>query len=126
MTLNVKDLHWLAGWVEGEGSFSTSQKHHHFAMRVGVTDEDVARRAANIVGVPVKRAEIIKSGKQVWRVEAYGSLAIQWAMTLYAFMGDRRKRAIRHMLQVWRERSSRPNSVYTRFAKQRVRLSTSI
>lgn len=50
------DLAWAAGLFEGEGCFtiSTDWRHggtQHFCAKLGMTDEDVVRRFAKVMGI---------------------------------------------------------------------------
>lgn len=102
------DVAWLAGIVEGEGSIMWAKATPVIALQM--TDDDVVRRAAKLLGVdvrkPWRRAE---HHKLVYGCRAYGRRAIGWMMTLYAFMGERRRAKIRECLAKWKDQ---PNTTH--------------
>lgn len=50
----TNDLHWLAGLLEGEGTFWVSG--NHVGIKVAMTDQEPIQKAANLMGnVPIHR-----------------------------------------------------------------------
>jgi hypothetical protein len=95
------DIYWLAGILEGEGSFQWY--HSTPAIRVEMTDKDVIEKAAALLNPVYEiRVRTLPSGKESYRVVTNTSLAIQWMMTLYPLMGRRRQESIEHVLLQWR------------------------
>jgi len=88
------DIAWLAGLLEGEGSFYLSRGTNP-TITLGMTDEDVVRRVALLMGVDqhVYRQQL-GSGKPFFRIAILGSKAHAWMMTLACLMGKRRKEKI--------------------------------
>lgn len=110
MTMAVKDVAWLAGLLEGEGCFGGKDMR----IRMNMTDRDVVVRAATLLGVdargPYQVVEPTKRGgshKPVWRMAVYGPRAAGWMMTLYLFMGARRRQEIEEALAEWKVRRKR-------------------
>lgn len=113
--IKLSGIHWLAGLLEGEGSFYL-QTHHrlsrklgyhpkHAIIKVGMTDRDVVERAHNILGSTHKIESskyTINSGKIMYVSKLSGNAAIQWMMTLYSLMGNRRKLKIEEILFYWK------------------------
>jgi hypothetical protein len=101
--MDAVDLAWLAGLLEGEGSFMLSKsrtggKIYHYA-RVGVqmADRDVVERAAALMGAKSVRVirPIPKRGlltqKVMFRAWKDGAGAAGLIRELRPFMGERRK-----------------------------------
>ncbi len=108
----VRDLAWLAGFLEGEACFHLSLRTNQDArpkivIRLAMTDEDVVYRAWRIAGVgkePRPRRASAPGGKAVthWDVSAQDEVA-SLMMTLYPLMGARRQQKFRECLLVWRQ-----------------------
>jgi hypothetical protein len=97
---SLKDLAWLAGLVEGEGSFLYN--HRSLVMTLNTTDFDVIDKVARITNSPV-RGPYKQHGagtKPIYRVTTYGA---EWPMTLYSMLGIRRQAKIKELLNVWRQ-----------------------
>jgi hypothetical protein len=96
--MDIKNIHWLAGILEGEGSFQLERP----AIALEMTDRDIVQRVANIFQVPVYELKRRPGSKQAYKAVLTGNLAIQWMMTLYSLLGVRRKARIREVLEKWR------------------------
>lgn len=100
MAVRTRDIHWVAGLLEGEGSFE--RKPTTIAIRCGMTDRDTVERLAQIVGTGAVYAHSVTKGdKQVWSWGIYSKNAAQWMMTLWPLMGERRKQRIAECLTWW-------------------------
>lgn len=97
------ELNWLAGLMEGEGHFGTSDKRSP-RVTIEMTDRDVIYRARNLFGATSVYEGRCRSGKPSYRISLTGSRAVGWMMTLYSLMGERRRRRITEMLAMWRSR----------------------
>ena len=104
----IKDLYWLAGIIEGEGTFGYyNSKRNRLAyprVKVKMTDEDVVRKCHEISGVgrvfgPYKADETRKESWS-WVVQDQAS-AGGLMMTLYSLMGKRRQAKIHECLTAW-------------------------
>jgi hypothetical protein len=107
--IQTKDIHWLAGLVEGEGSFmlsTTACKYQYPSIQMAMTDEDVMQRAAKIMGVKVRKYAK-PPWKDVFALAVGGHKATGWMMTLHPLMGERRQAKINEVLAHWRGSSSR-------------------
>ena len=103
--VKTKDIAWLAGFLEGEGSFlvRSDRKPHTPRIAFGTTDQDVGKKAAKLLGVKLNGPYIKhQDRKPVYEVSVTGFHAASWMMTLYVLMGKRRKAAIKAALKVWR------------------------
>lgn len=99
----IKEIAWLAGLLEGEASFS--MKWNTPRIQLAMTDRDVVERAAVLLEGNVKlkqRKDAQPQHKQQYTVEVAGPKAVQWLMTLYTFMGERRQEKFRELLETWR------------------------
>jgi len=88
-----RELGWLAGLLEGEGSFYQT-KEGYPAISIGMNDEDVIAHAAKLMGVSVSPF-VPKTGKTTYRVHIKSRVRAGRIMsTLYPLMGERRQRQI--------------------------------
>lgn len=96
-----QEILWLAGLLEGEGSFTSNGWPHHKGMcvKLQMTDEDVVAHAAQVMRTPLgKHAAPYCKGKLLWTTCASGDKAIAIARTVLPFMGQRRKARIEELL----------------------------
>ena len=111
MGVVVRDIVWLAGFLEGEGFF-TLVDGKGLLMAADSTDRDVVEHAAKIIGMPKIYGPygngISKNTgvphKLKYRVQANGKRAASWMMTLFPLMGTRRREQMKVCLRAWRER----------------------
>jgi len=95
------DIAWLAGLLEGEGSFAFSKGP---AIQVLMTDEDIISKARSLMSPTAKIGiETRENCKTRYYFSVSGSLAIQWMMTIYPFMGRRRREKIREIILKWKQ-----------------------
>lgn len=105
------ELHWLAGWLEGEGSFLAPPPSDPDGPRIsGVTkDRDIAAEVARLFRVKpcYENSERIRANRwsPTWRILIRGGPAISLMTTLKTMMGRRRKQQIASALEPTR----RPN-----------------
>lgn len=104
MAITVRDIAWLAGLLEGEGWFTIQGGSPTIGLNM--TDEDIVARAARLVGATnmgIKpnspNGNNIKT-QYKWTIG--GTKAVQWGLTIYSFMGQRRRARIRELMAVWR------------------------
>jgi len=92
------DTAWLAGLLEGEGTFGATTGHGHTypAISVEMTSRDVVDRAARILAAPsVTAVEPDNAGWTVtYRAAIAGAAAVTWMQRLRPLMGARRGAAI--------------------------------
>ena len=99
-----EDLHWLAGLLEGEGSFLAGPPSapRSPAVQVAMADRDIVERAGALLGVAVM---VVPSRREGWRT-AYsarvrGAPAVLWMERLRPFMGQRRQGQIDRAIASW-------------------------
>ena len=84
---------WLAGYLEGEGSFT----YKCYSQRIGLqtTDADVILKVARMmggnVGGPLMRA---KRRQPIYYMQIYGPNARKWMRLIRPYMGLRRREQI--------------------------------
>lgn len=108
------ELHWLAGLLEGEGTFDlVSEPKTHGTnpkkrgrIQFASSDEDVVERVAELFGVAYhpKGGKLAYPGsytgrKQMWTAHVRGDRAVALMQELYLLMGDRRRQQINHVLE---------------------------
>ena len=111
MNISSADLSWLAGLLEGEGSFMMSRNHvagrvyHYPKVVVTMTDEDVVQRAASLFETKVNVVSGTKKENrlQQYRAQISGSRAAQLMKDLLPHMGGRRSAKIQEILAAYGE-----------------------
>lgn len=108
MTPSTRELAWLAGLLEGEGSFGLhrkkDQERAYPIISLGMTDRDVVSQAAGLMGKGLTGPYGgLQGHKPWWNLTIYGAKAVAWMMTLYVLLGERRQARIREVLKYWRE-----------------------
>lgn len=105
--LKMNDLHWLAGLLEGEGSFYDNHRNYSRSVptiSLAMTDEDVVKRAGKILDrKPMGPYKYTDNQKEFWRLTCTGRKAAAWMMTLYPTMSQRRQEKIKEILEHWRK-----------------------
>jgi hypothetical protein len=95
--LSLTELHWLAGLLEGEGSFMTGPPSSPGlpVIAVNMTDLDVMARVGRIFG---RKVQALKPRNVRWRtsyqVRVNGGAAVHWMTLLRPLMGWRRQAQI--------------------------------
>jgi len=96
--MNTLETAWLAGLLEGEGYFSFSLRKTTGAkypcITLSMTDEDVVRKAASVMGTGVTERYPetwkAKGWSKQWRTRAYGEKALEILTQIRPYMGNRR------------------------------------
>jgi hypothetical protein len=102
--LNEMELYWLAGLLEGEGSFSSGPPSapNSVPISLTMTDEDVVARVATLWNVayhPVHRKRSVSMGwKQSYFVHIRGKPAVDLMRQLKPLMSNRRREQIERAL----------------------------
>ena len=99
----VKDIHYIAGLLEGEGCFSTATlgKHKRPSVQVGMTDPEPLAKVAKLLYGKVlgPYPPVKKSYKPKYRLQFTGPKAIGVMLTLFSLLSPRRKEAIKKALK---------------------------
>lgn len=102
--ITIKDIAWLAGLLEGEGSFGSGSQGCP-ALRLQMTDKDVVEYASSILRTKLQNPTRPQNPKwkPCYSTSATGRHGIEWMMTIYAFMGMRRRKQIEDVIRSWRQ-----------------------
>ena len=106
--INTIEIAWLAGLLEGEGWFSVSQKRYPL-IGLYMTDEDIVAKVASIWNKSINKRS------NGWRTQINGPYAVGWMMTLYPFLGKRRRERIIEVVRFWKETTylRAPNGIHS-------------
>jgi hypothetical protein len=115
--VSSKDIAWVAGILEGEGSFQLTNEGRSPRIALSMTDKDIIERFRSIVDNTLtitiasdKRKETYKDN---YRLTVNGSLAVEWMMTVYCLMGIRRRAKIKEILDIWKTIKLRYSQIRT-------------
>lgn len=111
MNANLQ-LAWLAGILEGEGSFLVHRNvvngkaYRYPKIIVGMTDLDIIQRVAAMFQSKVNVLAKTPNRLQVFRAMTTGNPAAEWMRALHPMMGVRRQGRIQEILEEWDSRES--------------------
>jgi hypothetical protein len=91
------DILWLAGLLEGEGTFDLHRGRYP-RVRVGMTDRDVVGRAATLLGCRVRSTLRPAPAQATWHAEITGEKAVEVMTAILPHMGARRSGRIATIL----------------------------
>lgn len=99
--MKTEDLYWLAGYLEGEGTFNaggaknSDGEYTSIIVQVSSVDVDVLEKVRRIIDAnrvfPVKSSRGSFNKQQMYRVQVAGVEAINLILELRPLMGERRK-----------------------------------
>lgn len=98
--MKEQDLYWLAGFLEGEGSFLAGPPScpNMPSISAVTTDEDVASKAAKLLGKSYWRISEKRSEENGWKTpfvtRIRGKKAVDIMIKLRPLMGERRQSQI--------------------------------
>jgi len=93
--IEVKDIYYSAGLLEGEGCFRLS--HGSPEISINMTDFEPIYNLKQIMSplstirLHRNKSLVTINNKDVWHLAICGQLAIEWMMTLYPLMCPRRQ-----------------------------------
>lgn len=103
MTISTFDIHWAAGFLEGEGWFGTANKGRTPRIVCVQVEKEPMEKLVRLFGgrlyVRPARGE---NQQPVWSWEFTGGLAAGVMMTLYGLLSSKRQRQIDEALAVWK------------------------
>ncbi len=130
--MNIEqEIIWLAGLLEGEGYFQVCSVRGTatvIRIRLQMTDEDVVRHAARIMGAPSVRVR--KRNNPKWKdlyvteVQCYRAESIM--RQILPFMGARRKSRIEESLFRWERRLTLSKAAHSRANKRKDKFTKSL
>lgn len=100
------DIAWLAGFLEGEGSFiayTWKGRPTYYAPRIQVvsTDIDVMEKACKIMGSKLYGPYCYMEGKKKhWQTQVNNKKAAEIMLLILPFMGERRSIKIKELLSL--------------------------
>ncbi len=105
--MDIKELYWAAGFIEGEGCFRKSSLRQSTAVSVAQVQREPLERVQRLFGGNINGKDAAKYNPRAsycytWAVGGVAAVGI--AMTLYPLMSTKRKRQIRETLTYWRSR----------------------
>jgi hypothetical protein len=111
--LTEAEVAWLAGFLEGEGSFYMKRQRSDYLMpmvKVGGTDLDTIQYAAQLLGNPAVQFERRRQAhwKDQWKVYKHGQPAVEVMKQILPWMGSRRSEKIREIIAIWEGRQKPP------------------
>jgi hypothetical protein len=113
-TIENADFFWLAGILEGEGSFMkgppTKPKNPRITMVS--TDEDVLARVAKLFDSPYCMVTVRPEYKQKYQTAINGKRAVDLMLLLRPFMSIRRQQQIDIAIACWEPNCSRNREYY--------------
>ena len=120
VTIKNNDLYWLAGLLEGEGSFMKGPPSapNRPVISMQMTDKDIIEKAANIIGIGYceNKSTERKGYKKCWSVRTTGSRAMSIMRQVFSIMGERRQEQITKALD-----SHDPNKAQIRLTEEDVK-----
>lgn len=110
--MNRDDIIWLAGLLEGEGSFIFGGKTNRHKVRIclAMTDKDVVEKVALLFGTKCteeKRNNKPEHYRQCWRTVIQGGKAVEVMKSILPWMGQRRSKRINDLIQRYEDRPIR-------------------
>lgn len=104
---DLKWIYWLAGLIEGEGTFTTYRGN--MAFKIAMTDEDTLQDARDIINLGrVTGPYVYKNNLPLWHWTIARECDVAaLMMTIYPIMGERRREKIEELLLAWR---AKPNT----------------
>lgn len=100
--VTIQDALWLAGLLEGDGSFCIIGNSPKVILQM--TDKDTVERAARVFGSNLWKHPPTSSGKPVWACGKSGLSAVEWMRVLRPYMSSRRQAQIIKTVTSWLER----------------------
>lgn len=112
MVASSEEIAWLAGILDGEGSFLLNRSivggkvYLYPKIIVGMTDLDVIERVADLFGTSVYEPPKMKDRKRLWRATIQGAGAVELMRLLRPWMSERRGEKIDELVAYWESRPS--------------------
>ena len=104
------DVAWLAGLLEGEGSFYVyvGVRRLRPTISISMTDRDVVERATHLMGTGLYvLARREPHHKQPYMTSATGDRAVMVMKAVLPYMGERRSARIEAAISAWESRTPR-------------------
>lgn len=102
--MDTKDLHWLAGLLEGEGCFDLNMGRYP-RIQLVMADEDVVRKARSLIGsgsLCRHKTKKRETHSVMWHYAVSGKNAATLMEQLLPLLGLRRAMKINEILNIYR------------------------
>ena len=101
--IDEKTTYWLAGILEGEGSFMTGtpSNPNMSRVRVAMTDEDIIKKVAKIFKKNFSAHKRSSPRKTIYITSVQRAEAISLMKRIYPLMGERRQKQIERAVKAW-------------------------
>jgi hypothetical protein len=99
---NLKETNWawIAGILEGEGSFAFTNNWP--VLHIQMTDKDVMEKLSSYLDVSLTKPRVLKSGKICYQFSLRKTDKIKFITDqIYEYMGERRKKSIDDWREYW-------------------------
>jgi hypothetical protein len=116
--INIKDLQWTAGFLEGEGSFTATENWNKTQNKMS---RNIAVTASQVNKEPLEKLQSLfggriyfyrGGGRKLKNGDTWQGIWIWWkgggpggiglAMTLFSLMSTKRKEQIKKMIALWK------------------------
>lgn len=95
----VTDLHWAAGFLEGEGSFQGAGSSRTQKVSANQVNREPVDRLLAMFGGSVRPVKVRPPAQKQWSWMVCGSRARGVMLTLYRLLSCRRQEQVRHALE---------------------------
>ena len=102
MPVKSSDIYWLSGLLEGGGTFFIRPNGTSPMIKVAMKDKDVIKRVQFMLGGNYAFIESCVNNSPFYTYQIFGLLSVQWMMTLYSLVGERRRVRILEILNLWK------------------------
>jgi hypothetical protein len=103
--IHIADIHWAAGFIEGEGTFAGNKRTGGgsvFALTASQVQREPLERLQKVFGGSINRYQRKnKKHKPIYMWLTNGKRAASVMMTLYTLMSPWRQEQIRKALSIW-------------------------
>ncbi len=106
--LEINEVYWAAGFLEGEGGFVAGQDNSAFTISAVQLQREPLERLLRLFGGHLK-AYVNKRGTLVHRWTVNGSHAVSVGFVIFSLMSVRRKAQIARLVELWKARPGRNN-----------------
>lgn len=129
MTLALTDLHWVAGFLEGEGTFTGAYQKRHttgivrssatFSVNAAQNEVEPLEKLQRLFGGNLYRDSKNGGHKRIHRWYLNGARGIALMMTLWILMTPKRQQQIEICIQRFRNNNTRSEAARARWARER-------
>jgi hypothetical protein len=110
LNISVENLFWLAGLLEGEGSFIFTGGSPRITM--ATVDLDVAQKVHSLLSCTSNITEDrTVTLKNIYKINLQGAIAIDWMKFLSPLMSIRRREKIREVVEEYNKYKASTNYV---------------